>query len=87
MLLDEPRVAESQTCFVIQFRRSAEFARVRTPAWAQEVGSSVLPGTTVWVGSLGTNSVVESILVPKDDVDDEDEAGAIADRIRERVDG
>jgi len=87
MLLDEPRIAESQTCFVIQFRRSAEFERVRTPPWAQQIGSSVLPGTTVRVGSLGTDSVVESILVPKRDVDDEDEVATIAELIRERVDG
>ena len=79
------RVGKSQRWFVCQFEKSARFADVDVPNWAQVIADQVATGARVRIGHIGSSPIVESVLVPLDEADDVDEAATIASKIAAKV--
>jgi hypothetical protein len=70
----------------VRYRDPEEFDEVRTPDWTQDAASSVVEGSEVRTGDRGGDDrLVQSVLVPREVVANEDEARDVADEIVARV--
>ncbi|MFC6838189.1 hypothetical protein [Halomarina ordinaria] len=87
-MTDEPTVEGTERgddYYHVRFRDPDEFDEIRTPDWAGNAAGSVVDGSEVRTGreSGDDDWELQSVLVPVDAVDDEDEATA---RARDIVD-
>ena len=71
----------------VRFRDPDEFDEIRTPDWATAPAESVCEGSEVRTGHVADDGWrVQSVLVPTDTVEDEDDARERAVRIVEKID-
>lgn len=83
-----PSIAETTDDYYhVRFEDPDEFDTVRTPDWAENPASSIAEGAEVRTGREegGDDWDVQSVLVPTDEADDEDDAMAKAERIVEKI--
>lgn len=80
-------VEEGEDYYHVRFRDPDEFAAIRTPDWAEDPAGSVVEGSEVRTGDEAGNDEweVQSVLVPLDRVDGEDEARAAAREVVEKI--
>ena len=85
-----PSIAEATDDYYhVRFRDPDEFDTIRTPDWAENAASSVAEGAEVRTGHAegGDDSdwEIQSVLVPTDEADDEDDAIDLARKIVEKI--
>ncbi|MFC7157351.1 hypothetical protein ACFQPA_18135 [Halomarina halobia] len=73
----------------VRFRDPDEFDTIRTPDWAENAAGSVVEGSEVRTGHEKEGGdddwEIQSVLVPIDEVDGEDEAREQAQKIVEKI--
>lgn len=80
-------VEQTDDYYHVRFRDPDEFDTIRTPDWAENAAGSVSEGSEVRTGKREDSDdwEVESVLVPVDEADDEDEAKELAQKIVEKI--
>lgn len=78
---------ESDDYYHVRYRDPDEFDEIRTPDWAEQPAGSVSEGSEVRTGEKEGEDdwIVQSVLIPEDEADDEDEAAQIAQQIVEKI--
>ncbi|WP_135305008.1 hypothetical protein [Haloarcula amylovorans] len=81
-------VEEGDEYYHVRYRDPDEFDEIRTPDWAENPADSVCSGSEVRTGDEKGDDdwTVQSILIPVDAVDDDDEATQKAQQIVEKID-
>lgn len=81
-------VDQGDDYYHVRYRDPDEFDEIRTPDWAENAAGSVAEGSEVRTGHHedGDDWSIQSVLVPVDAVDDEDEAEDRAGEIVEKID-
>ena len=71
----------------VRFRDPDRFDSIRTPDWADKASDSVLEGTEVRMGKNKDSDDwnIQSVLIPRDRVDGEDEARDKAVQVAEKI--
>lgn len=84
----QPSVVETtETFYHVRFRDPEEFDEIRTPEWASSPAASVVEGSEVRTGHqrAGDDWRVQSVLIPTDTIDSEQEATDRAVEIVEKI--
>ena len=85
--LSVEEVEKGDDFYHVRYRDPDEFDEIRTPDWADDPASAVAQGSEVRTGHQkeGDDWSVQSVLIPVDAADDEDEAEDLADDIVEKI--
>lgn len=82
-------VDKSDDYYHVRFRDPDEFDEIRTPDWAEKPAGSVVEGTEVRTGHQKGGEdddwEIQSVLIPVDTVDGEDDAREKAEEIVEKI--
>ncbi|RDI69677.1 hypothetical protein [Halopelagius longus] len=82
-------VEEGDDYYHVRYADPDEFDEIRTPDWAENAAGSVLDGSEVRTGHQEGGGdddwETQSVLVPVDGVDGEDEARSVADDIVAKI--
>lgn len=83
-------VEQSDDYYHVRYADPDEFDTIRTPDWGENVADSVADGGEIRTGHEDDSDddddwSIQSVLVPVDDADDEDEAQDLADQIVEKA--
>ncbi|SFG73636.1 hypothetical protein SAMN04488063_2831 [Halopelagius inordinatus] len=82
-------VEEGDDYYHVRYADPDEFDTIRTPDWAANAAESVVEGSEVRTGHKDGGGdddwETQSVLVPVDEVDDEDEAKSAAEDIVEKI--
>ena len=76
-------VETTEEFFHVRYRDPDQFDQIRTPDWAANAASSVADGSEVRTGDRKGDEdwLVQSVLVPVDVAENEDDARELADEI------
>ncbi|AQL42943.1 hypothetical protein BV210_09545 [Halorientalis sp. IM1011] len=85
-----PSISDVETTedfFHVRYRDPDEFDEIRTPDWAENAASSVADGSEVRTGDREGDEdwLVQSVLVPVDVAENEDDARELADEIVAKI--
>ena len=80
-------VEKGDDYYHVRYHDPDEYDAIRTPDWAEKPAGSVVAGAEVRTGHEEGDGdwEIQSVLVPIDAVDDEDEARARANEIVEKI--
>lgn len=80
-------VEEGEDYYHVRYRDPDQFDEIRTPDWAANVAGSVSEGAEVRTGDEHGNEdwTVQSVLIPIENVSDEDEAADVAGDVVEKM--
>lgn len=78
-------VEEGDDYYHVRFSDPDEFEEIRTPDWANDPAGSVVSGSEVRMGQDDDDWIVQSVLIPLDAVESEDDASRRALEIASKI--
>ncbi len=81
-----PKSVENEDSYYhVRFRDPDSFETIRTPDWADNASDSVVEDSEVRMGKHGDDWGIQSVLIPEDKVEGDDEAEEKAVQIAEKI--